>query len=67
MTKLFPYLCIAGLAAFSLNVSFTWDIPVDNQIAMFVFSCVCIGLFFLVLVEDVRKYIKSKRQRPQTF
>ncbi len=66
MKKLFPYLTLISMSVFGIWVSFTWNIPVDNQIGMFFLSCMCIGLFFMVLVHDIRYYIKSKT-KPQRF
>ena len=67
MKKLFPYLSLLGMFVFGMRVSLYWNIPVDNQIGMFVFSCMCLGLVVLVLIEDIKKYFKQKRNRPVEF
>ena len=65
MKNLFIYFSLLGMTAFGMWVSLTWNIPVDNQIAMFFLSCMCLGLCFLVLIEDIRNYFKSKKLKPQ--
>lgn len=65
MKKLFPYIAIIGFIVYSMWAAFTWDIPVDNQIGMFLFSCLGVGMLFLCLYEDIKNYIKSNK--PQRF
>ena len=67
MKKLFPYIAIIGFIVYSMWVALTWDIPVDNQIGMFFISCMCIGMFFIILFEDIRNYFKKKKPQPQRF
>ena len=67
MKKLFPYIAIIGFIVYSMWVSLTWDIPVDNQLGMFLFSCMGIGMFFIILFEDIRNYFKKKKPQPQRF
>ena len=68
MKKLFPYIGIIGFIVYTMWVAFTWDIPVDNQMGMFLFSCMGIGMFFIILFEDIKNYIKSKKKpQPQRF
>ena len=67
MKKLFPYIAIIGFIVYSMWVSLTWDIPVDNQMGMFLFSCMGIGMFFMILFEDIRNYFKKKKPQPQRF
>lgn len=67
MKNLFIYFALLGMTSFGMWVSLTWDIPVDNQIGMFFLSCMCLGLCFLVLFEDIRNYIKSKKLKPQKY
>lgn len=67
MKNLFNYFSILGMFFFSFWVSLTWNIPVDNQIAMFFLSCMCLGMFFLILFHDVKHYIKNKKLKPQKF
>ena len=67
MKKFFPYIVIIGFVIYSMWVSFTWNIPVDNQIAMFFLSCMGVSMFFLMLFEDIKNYIKSKKLKPQKF
>ncbi len=67
MKKLFPYIAIIGFIVYSMWVSLTWDIPVDNQMGMFLFSCMGIGMFFIILFEDIRNYFKKKKPQPQRF
>ena len=67
MKKLFPYIAIIGFIVYSMWVSLTWDIPVDNQMGMFLFSCMGIGMFFIILFEDIQNYFKKKKPQPQRF
>ena len=67
MKKLFPYIAIIGFIVYSMWVSLTWDIPVDNQMGMFLFSCMGIGMFFIILFEDIRNYFKKNKPQPQRF
>lgn len=67
MKNLSMYITIIAFVTFSMWVAFTWDIPVDNQIGMFLFSCVGVGMFFIILFEDIKNYIKSKKTQPQRF
>ena len=67
MKNLFIYFALLGMTSFGMWVSFTWNIPVDNQIGMFFLSCMCLGLCFLVLFEDIKNHIKSKKLKPQKF
>jgi len=67
MKKLFPYIAIIGFIVYSMWAAFTWDIPVDNQMGMFFFSCMGIGMFFIILFEDIRNYFKKKKPQPQRF
>lgn len=66
MKNLFPYITLISMSVFGLWVSFTWNIPVDNQIGMFVLSVLCFSLFLMVLVHDIKDFIKSKT-KPQRF
>jgi len=67
MKKLFPYITIITLVTLSMWIAFTWNIPVDNQIGMFLFSCVGVGMFFIILFEDIQNYFKKKKPQPQRF
>ena len=67
MKKFFPYIVIIGFVIYFMWVSFTWNIPVDNQIGMFLLSCMGIKMFFIMLYVDIKNYIKSKKLKPQKF
>ena len=67
MKNLFIYFGLLGMTTFGMWMSLTWDIPVDNQIGVFFLSCMCLGLFFMVLFEDIKNYFKSKKLKPQRF
>jgi len=67
MKNLFPYLTLLTMTAFGVRVSLYWDIPVDNQIGMFLLSCMCFGLVLILLFEDIKGYIKQRRNKPTTF
>lgn len=62
------YISVIGFIVYTMWVALTWDIPVDNQMGMFLFSCMGIGMFFIILFEDIKNYIKSKKKpQPQRF
>jgi len=69
MKKLIPYVVLVLMTIYSSWVSFTWDIPIDNQIGMFILSCLSFMSLLLMVFDDVRYYIniKSKKSKPQTF
>lgn len=67
MKNLFIYFGLLGMTTLGMWMSLTWDIPVDNQIGVFFLSCMCLGLFFMVLFEDIKNYFKSKKLKPQRF
>lgn len=67
MKNLHVYLTLSTMTVFGMWIAFTWNIPVDNQIGMFILSCLCLSLLSLVVIEDIRNYIKSKKLKPQTF
>jgi hypothetical protein len=48
-------------------IAFTWNIPVDNQIGMFILSCLCLSLMSLVAFEDIKELVKSRKLKPQKF
>ena len=60
------YLTFVSMTIFGLWVSLTWDIPVDNQIAMFILSCMCVCIILFMLIYDIRTHIKGK-MKPQRF
>lgn len=55
------------MSAFAMYVAFYWNIPTDNQIAM---AFIGFGTLFLgvaLFVYELKDYIKSKKNKPQTF
>jgi hypothetical protein len=61
MKNLFMYLTFVSLTIFGFWVSFTWDIPVDNQLGMLFFSCMCLGCLILMIGYDIKEMIKKVR------
>ena len=55
------------MSAFAMYVAFIWDIPTDNQIAMAFIGLMTLVLGIALLVHELRDYIKSKKNKPQTF
>jgi hypothetical protein len=67
MKNLFIYFTLLVMTTLGMWVSFTWNIPVDNQIGMFVISCLCLSLLFMVMVEDIKNFVNRKNPKPQKF
>ncbi len=47
------------MGAFAFRVANTWDIPVDNQIAMALFGCFFYTIAFITAVVDIKNYLKK--------
>ena len=67
MKSVYYYIVLLAFTVYSLWVAFTWDIPVNNQIGMFFMGCLSISLTFLLIYEDIKGYVKKRKNRPQTF
>lgn len=52
----------ALMGMFALRVANTWDIPVDNQIAMACFGCFFFGISFMLMIEETRLYVKRRKK-----
>ena len=55
------YLLLTFVVGFGFWVSLTWDIPVDNQIGMFIFTCIMLTLLISSIVYDIREHLKNKK------
>jgi hypothetical protein len=55
------------MSAFAMYVAFYWDIPTDNQIAMAFIGFGTLGLGVALLIHELRDYIRSKKNKPQSF
>lgn len=55
------------MSSFAMYVAFTWDIPVDNQIAMAFIGFATLVLGILLLFHELRDYIKVRKNKPQSF
>lgn len=55
------------MSSFAMYVAFIWDIPTDNQIAMAFIGVMTLALGVILLIHELRDYIKSKKNKPQTF
>ena len=55
------------MSAFAMYVAFYWDIPTDNQIAMAFIGVGTLVLGVTLLIHELRDYIKSKKNKPQSF
>jgi TctA family transporter len=51
----------ALMGMFAFRVANTWDIPVDNQIAMAFFGCFFFGISIILLFTEIGGYIKRKK------
>ena len=55
------------MSAFAMYVAFIWNIPTDNQIAMAFIGVMTLVLGVALLVHELKDYVKSKKNKPQTF
>ncbi len=67
MKNLFIYLTFIVTTIFCVYCSLVMDIPTDNQIAMFFFGVMSFSLLLMVIVYDIRMFIKNKKLKPQKF
>ncbi len=67
MKNLHVYLTLSVMTTLGMWIAFTWNIPVDNQIGMFILSCLCLSLMSLVAFEDIKELVKSRKLKPQKF
>lgn len=51
----------ALMGVFAFRVANTWDIPVDNQMAMALFGCFFFTISFILLFIEIGGYIKRKK------
>jgi hypothetical protein len=49
------------MGVFAFRVANTWDIPVDNQMAMALFGCFFFTISFILLFIEIGGYIKRKK------
>ena len=64
MKNLFIYFSLLGMTFFGMWSSLTWDIPVDNQMFMFVLSLKRIGVSGLIPNHLPRKRPQPRNHRP---
>ncbi len=55
------YLTFVSMTIFGFWVAFTWNIPVDNQLGMLFFSCMCLGCLMIMISYDIKQTIKKVR------
>ena len=67
MKSLSSYIVLIAFTVLSLWVAFTWNIPVDNQIAMAFMGVASFSLFIMLVIYDIKEYVKNQKNRPQTF
>lgn len=53
MKKTLTYSLSVFTILFGIWVSLFWDIPVDNQIAVFILTCLMFGVLILLVSYDV--------------
>lgn len=51
----------ALMGMFAFRVANTWDIPVDNQMAMAFFGCFFFMISIILLFAEIGAYIKRKK------
>jgi hypothetical protein len=62
MKNVMFYLIPTFVVGFGFSVSLTWDIPVDNQIGMFILTCLMLTLLVSLIVYDIKEYLKKKKE-----
>jgi RsiW-degrading membrane proteinase PrsW (M82 family) len=67
MKSTFYYIVFIAFSTFAFWVAFTWDIPVDNQIAMAFMGVMCLALFIMLAFYDIKELVKNRKNKPQTF
>jgi tetrahydromethanopterin S-methyltransferase subunit E len=61
MKNILFYLTISFVVYLGFWISLTWDIPVDNQIGTFFFTCMLLLLLITMIVYDIRQRFKKKQ------
>ena len=51
----------ALMGMFAFRIANTWDIPVDNQMAMAFFGCFFFTISIILLFTEIGGYIKRKK------
>ena len=51
----------ALMGMFAFRIANTWDIPVDNQMAMAFFGCFFFTISIILFFTEVNAYIKRKK------
>ena len=51
----------ALMGMFAFRIANTWDIPVDNQMAMALFGCFFYAISIILLFTEISGYIKRKK------
>lgn len=51
----------ALMGMFAFRIANTWDIPVDNQMAMALFGCFFFTISIILLFTEIGAYIKRKK------
>jgi hypothetical protein len=59
MFKLLRYLFIIGMIVFSGIVSFTWDIPTDNQMGVFFLGLFMVFTLFYHVITDIKILLRN--------
>lgn len=52
----------ALMGLFAFRVANTWDIPVDNQMAMALFGCFFFTISFILLVMEVKGLVQRTKK-----
>ena len=51
----------ALMGMFAFRIANTWDIPVDNQMAMALFGCFFFTISIILMFTEISGYIKRKK------
>jgi len=67
MKTLSSYIVLIAFTVLSLWVAFTWDIPVNNQMGMAFMGLLSVSLIVMLLIYDIKEFVKNQKNRPQSF
>lgn len=51
----------ALMGMFAFRIANTWNIPVDNQMAMALFGCFFFTISFILMITEISGFIKRKK------
>ena len=67
MKSAFYYIVFIAFSILSFWAAFTWDIPVNNQMGMAFMGLLSVSLIVMLLIYDIKEFVKNKKNKPQSF